>query len=125
MEGTGINNLRLTAGWGRSGNQNIARHQFLGLYGQNSQYSFLNSLVRGINLTRIPNPDISWETVEMLNFGLHAGLLGDLMTTSLEYFVRDSKDVLLAPPTLVTLGTATIPDTTVGEIYNTFFELQE
>jgi len=124
MEGTGINNLRLTAGWGRSGNQNIARHQFLGLYGQNSQYSFLNSQVRGINQTRIPNPDISWETVEMLNFGLHAGLLGDLITTSLEYFIRDSKDVLLAPPTLGTLGTATIPDTNVGEIENKGFEIQ-
>src|SRR5690625_1475148 len=69
-------------------------------------------------------PDISWETVEMLNFGLHAGLLGDLITTSLEYFIRDSKDVLLAPPTLGTLETATIPDTNVGEIENKGFEIQ-
>ena len=60
----------------------------------------------------------------MLNFGLHAGLLGDLITTSLEYFIRDSKDVLLAPPTLGTLGTATIPDTNVGEIENKGFEIQ-
>src|SRR5690625_7688169 len=60
----------------------------------------------------------------MLNFGLHAGLLGDLITTSLEYFIRDSKDVLLAPPTLGTLGTATIPDTNVGEIESKGFEIQ-
>lgn len=124
MSATHINNLRFTAGWGRSGNQNIARHQFLGLYAQNSQYSFLGSQVRGINQTRIPNPNISWETVEMLNFGLHAGLFDDRITTSIEYFIRDSKDVLLAPPTLGTLGTATIPDTNVGEIENKGVEIQ-
>ncbi|MEX0660585.1 MAG: TonB-dependent receptor [Balneolaceae bacterium] len=119
-----INNLRLTAGWGRSGNQSIDRHQFLGLYSQNAQYSFEGAQVRGISQTRIPNPDISWEVVEMLNIGLHTGLLNDKVTGSIEYFIRNSKDVLLAPPTLGTLGTATVPDTNVGEIQNKGVEFQ-
>jgi TonB-linked SusC/RagA family outer membrane protein len=119
-----INNMRLTAGWGRSGNQSIARNQFLGLYGQNSQYSFNGVQVRGISQTRIPNRDISWETVEMLNFGLHTRWLNDRVNATIEYFVKDSKDVLLAPPILGTLGTATVPDVNVGEIRNKGFEIE-
>lgn len=119
-----ISNMRLTVGWGRSGNQSIARHQFLGLYSQNAQYSFEGAQIRGISQTRIPNRDISWETVEMVNFGLHTRLLNDRVNATIEYFVRDSKDVLLAPPILGTLGTATVPDINVGEIRNKGVEIE-
>ena len=118
-----ISNMRLTAGWGRSGNQSIDRNQFLGLYGQNSQYTFNGVQVRGVSQTRIPNRDISWETVEMLNFGLHTRWLEDRLEATIEYFVKDSKDVLLAPPILGTLGTATVPDINVGEIRNKGLEI--
>lgn len=119
-----INNLRLTAGWGRSGNQSIARYQYLGLYSQNAQYSFDGAQIRGISQTRIPNRDIAWETVEMVNFGIHSRLMDDRVNATIEYFVRDSKDVLLAPPILGTLGTATVPDINVGEIRNNGLEVQ-
>lgn len=119
-----ISNMRLTAGWGRSGNQSIARHQFLGLYAQNAQYSFQGAQIRGISQTRIPNRNISWETVEMLNFGVHTRWYNDRVNASIEYFIRDSKDVLLAPPILAVLGTASVPDVNVGEIRNQGLEIE-
>ncbi len=119
-----INNMRLTAGWGRSGNQSIARHQFLGLYAQNARYSFQGAQVNGISQTRIPNRNISWESVEMINFGVHTRMYNDRINASVEYFIRDSKDVLLAPPILAVLGTASVPDVNVGEIRNQGLEIE-
>ena len=119
-----ISNMRITAGWGRSGNQSIARHQFLGLYAQNAQYSFQGAQIRGISQTRIPNRSISWETVEMINIGVHTRWYDDRVNASVEYFIRDSKDVLLAPPILAVLGTATVPDVNVGEIRNSGLEIE-
>jgi len=118
-----VNSLRFTAGWGRTGNQNVARNQFLGLFGQNSQFSFQGVQVRGINQTRIPNEDITWETVETLNFGLHSSLFNNQVEFNFEYFDRDSKDVLLAPPLLGVQGTASVPDVNVGRIENKGVEL--
>ena len=119
-----INNMRFTAGWGRSGNQSVARNQFLGLFSQNSQYTFNGAQVRGISQTRIPNRNISWETVEMINFGLHTNWFNDKIDATIEYFVKDSKDVLLAPPILGVFGTASVPDVNVGEIRNKGLEIQ-
>lgn len=123
-----INNLRLTAGWGRSGNQSVDRLQYIGLYAPEARYSFGGSPggtpIIGTNQVRIPNPDISWETVETLNFGLHASLLEDRINATVEYFVRDTEDMLLAPPTIAMQGTAEVPDVNVGGMRNNGLELE-
>ena len=115
--------FKLTAGWGRSGNQSVARLQYLGLYGQESRYYIGGQRVTGINLTRLPNPDISWETSEMTNVGLEMGFLDDRLQANLAYFIKNTEDMLLAPPTVGTIGTATVPDENVGAIRNQGLEV--
>jgi TonB-linked SusC/RagA family outer membrane protein len=119
-----ISNLKLTAGWGRSGNQSVARLQYLGLFGRGARYSFGGESITGVNLVRIPNPNISWETAEMTNFALETAFFNYALRAKVEYFVKNTKDVLLAPPTVGMIGTATVPDVNVGQIDNRGVEFE-
>jgi TonB-linked SusC/RagA family outer membrane protein len=119
-----ISNLKLTAGWGQLGNQNVARLQYLALINRGARYSFGGNPVVGAAQSRIPNPNLSWETAEMTNFGLEVGVLQNKLLASFNYFIKDTRDMLLAPPTIGTLGEASIPDQNVGELRNQGLEIE-
>ena len=119
-----ISNLKLTAGWGQLGNQNVARLQYLALIRSGERYSFGGQEVVGAAQSRIPNPDISWETAQMLNVGLEVGLLENQLLANFNYFIKDTRDMLLAPPTIGTIGTASVPDRNVGELRNQGLEIE-
>ena len=119
-----ISNLKLTAGWGQLGNQNVARLQYLALINRGARYSFGGNPVVGAAQSRIPNPNLSWETAEMTNFGMEIGLLQNKLLASFNYFIKDTRDMLLAPPTIGTLGEASIPDQNVGALRNQGLEIE-
>lgn len=119
-----ISTLKVTGGWGQLGNQSVASLQYLAIISSGRRYSFGGAEVVGANQTRIPNADISWETSEMTNIGLEFGLFNDALLGSVNYFIKDTKDMLLAPPTVGTIGRASVPDQNVGEIRNNGLELE-
>jgi TonB-linked SusC/RagA family outer membrane protein len=118
-----IDDLKLTAGWGQLGNQNVNRLQYLALIGYGGRYSFNDNTVVGNTQTRLPNANISWETAEMSNVGLSAELFNRKLSVNLNYFDKKTRDMLLSPPTIGTVGTLTIPDQNVGVLKNTGFEI--
>jgi len=126
-----VSNLKLTGGWGRLGNQNVNSLQYLALIkngGTYNNYAFgdgqAQNQVKGSAQARIPNPNIGWETAEMTNFGLDAGFLDNRILFTGAYFIKDTKHMLLSPPSLGTLGKATIPDQNVGQLRNKGLELE-
>jgi TonB-dependent starch-binding outer membrane protein SusC len=119
-----FSNLKLTGGWGHLGNQNVDRLQYLALLNSSYRYSFGENEVTGVAQSSIPNVNIGWETAEMTNFGLDAGILENSILLSANYFIKDTKKMLLTPPTLGTLGSATIPDQNAGQLRNQGLELE-
>jgi TonB-linked SusC/RagA family outer membrane protein len=126
-----VSNLKLTGGWGQLGNQNVNSLQYLALIrngGTYNNYAFGNSQpqnqVKGSAQARIPNANIGWETAEMTNLGLDAGFLDNRILLTAAYFIKDTKNMLLSPPSLGTLGKATIPDQNVGQLRNKGLELE-
>jgi TonB-linked SusC/RagA family outer membrane protein len=127
-----FSNLKLTGGWGRLGNQKVDRQQYLALIqrgGTYNNYAFggdgTSQLhIQGAAQTRIPNVNIGWETAEMTNFGLDAGVLDNRLLFTLGYFIKDTKAMLLSPPSLGTLGKAKIPDQNVGQLRNKGLEVE-
>jgi TonB-dependent starch-binding outer membrane protein SusC len=123
-----ISNLKFTGGWGQLGNQNVTSLQYLALINSGYRYTFGDgqpqNQVSGSAQGRIPNPNIGWETAEMTNFGLDAGFLENALSLSLNYFIKDTKKMLLSPPSVGTLGRASIPDKNVGELRNQGLELE-
>ncbi len=123
-EGGLISFLQVNAGWGQLGNQNVADLQYLALVSSGRRYSFGGEQVVGASLSRIPNENISWETAEMLNFGVDFGLIDNRLLGNISYFIKDTKDMLLAPPTVGSIGRASVPDQNVGEMRNQGLEIE-
>ncbi|WPP49194.1 SusC/RagA family TonB-linked outer membrane protein [Catalinimonas niigatensis] len=119
-----IDNLKLTAGWGQLGNQNVDRLQYLALISRGVRYSFGGNQTVGAAQSRIPNADISWETAEMTNVGLEVGMLDNKLSANFNYFIKDTRNMLLAPPTIGSIGLAQVPDQNVGELRNQGLEIE-
>ena len=97
-----ISNLKLRLGWGRTGNAGGATSNAIYQLGS-TEYRFYTAgsttqnFNRGNGLAQliIANPDLKWETNEQTNVGLDFSILGGDLSVSLDYFQRDSKDLLL------------------------------
>ena len=119
-----MSNLKLTGGWGQLGNQNVSSLQYLALINTNFRYSFGDQNTLGSAQGRLPNLNIGWETAEMTNFGLDMGFLQNRVLATVNYFIKNTKGMLLAPPAVGTLGTAAIPDQNIGQLRNQGLELE-
>lgn len=94
-----INTLKLKAGYGQLGNQNIdLAAQFFGI--GNSNYVFGGDRVVTNTLNRFGNSELKWETVEDINVGLEGTLFGNRLNFSVERYRRSSIDLLfdVEPP---------------------------
>ena len=118
-----INDLKLTGGWGQLGNQNVASLQYLALIGGAGHYVFGDNQVVSSAQVRLPNYSISWETAEMTNIGLSAEMFNKSLQVNLNYFNKTTNDMLLAPPTIGTVGRLSIPDKNVGVLSNKGIEI--
>lgn len=123
-----ISNLKLTGGWGELGNQSILPFQYLSTiainntYG-NGGYAFGGTGVSGSAVTSIANPDIHWERTQMTNISLEAGFLNNRLNTTITYFNKNTKDMLIQPPLVGAYGLARIPDQNIGRMNNKGIEI--
>ncbi|MEP4945899.1 MAG: TonB-dependent receptor, partial [Flavobacteriaceae bacterium] len=119
-----IDNLKITGSWGQLGNQNVDPFQYLALINTSRRSSFGGEQVTGASLSRIPNANIGWETAELTDIGLEFDLFDYKLSGKIGYFIKDTEDMLLAPASLASLGSANIPDQNVGSLRNKGFELE-
>jgi len=119
-----ISNMKLTGGWGSLGNQNVPGLQYLALISSGRRYSFGGNQTVGAAQTRVPNIGITWETAQMTNIGLDLGFLDNRLLANFNYFIKDTKDMLIAPPTIGSIGTAQIPNQNLGQLRNQGLEME-
>ena len=90
-----FSNLKLRASWGVTGNQAIAPYSTLGLL-NGQQYSFgTGTSYQGFTLGNPPNPNLKWETTKQWDIGLDASLLGGRINLTMDYFNKNTEDLLL------------------------------
>ena len=99
LEASAFNKLKLRASYGTSGNQNIPDFEFIDASGFNTY----NGRTTVIPL-RIGNPNIKWEAQAILDIGLEFGLFNNRLTGVVDYFKKNSKDLLLNRPLSRTVG---------------------
>lgn len=89
--------LRLRAGWGKVGNPGAPPYASLILLSADggSRYVFGETPVTGFSPISNPNPNLKWESTTENNIALDYGFLADRLTGSLEYYVKNTRDLLL------------------------------
>ena len=91
-----LSNLKFRAGWGQVGNENINAQAGITLTNDAGLYSFDGqSPVTGQTLTQIGNPDLKWETTTQLNVGLDYGFLNGKIRGAIDYYKKETEDLLL------------------------------
>jgi TonB-linked outer membrane protein, SusC/RagA family len=118
---TWINALKLRAGYGQTSNQAVSPYSTLGSL-NTTPYNFGTSYLTGYNVKTVPNPKLGWEYSITKNFATDFSLLNNRLSGTFEYYITDTKDLLMnvnLPPTSgVSSYTAN-----VGSTQNKGFEL--
>ncbi len=117
-----LSNLKLRVGWGQVGNQNVGPYSTFGGLGFNSFAFDFASASPGTILTSYENANLTWETTSQTNFGIDLGILQGRGNVTLEFFKKNTTDLLLAVPVPTTFGGGVI-NQNVGEVQNTGVDL--
>lgn len=94
-----LNDLKIRASYGVNGNQPGSLYGYMGLYSYGQNYLGAS----GSYESSQPNPSLGWEKNYNLNIGLDLAFINRIFI-SLEYYNRDTKDLLYNLPISATTG---------------------
>lgn len=120
-EGNFIDDLKLRASIGISGNQEIGNGQSQILLGRGPVAVLDGMEFESIAPIQLANPDLKWETTQSFNVGVDMTVLDGRISGSVEYFINKTRDLLLALPVPTTTGFGTSLQN-VGDTENRGFE---
>jgi TonB-dependent starch-binding outer membrane protein SusC len=86
-----ISFLKPRVSWGVVGNSEIGNFQYQALY-QASNYAGLSGMIP----TSVASPDLRWETTYQTDIGLDFGFLDNRITGEIDYYVKNTEDLLLS-----------------------------
>ena len=101
LKNSAFTDLKLRAGWGLTGNQEIpskiTQALFTSTVSGSTSYPLDNSGIYpgGTTYARLANPNIQWEVSSQTDVGLDFSLFSGSISGTLDYFNKVSKDILL------------------------------
>jgi iron complex outermembrane receptor protein len=114
MDLANVNNLKLRASWGVTGNQPNESYASLQRFGRQGNFFYNGAFVPSYGPVSNPNPDLAWETKNEIDFGVDFAMFDNKLTGTIDYYSRTTKDLILlvnvpVPPnlfsqTLVNIG---------------------
>ena len=115
-----INDLKVRASWGRLGNisslgnyaTNIPLSETLVILGGSDNY------ISGFAEDGISNPDLVWETTEQFNYGVDALLFDARVAITMDYFIKNTFDMILPLPITGLAGVSNPPFVNAGQVRN-------
>jgi len=127
MESVGfIDDLKIRGGYGINGNDGIGDFLFLtGIEGFRNYTLGTNANVfPGATVAGSGNPDLKWEESRQTSAGIDATLLDSRLTATVDFFVKNTKGVLINVPQLSTSGAQRFGQVqNAGDIQNIGFEV--
>ncbi len=90
-----IDNLKVRASYGELGNDNVDQFQYYNNFSFNNKYTLGSDVHAGIDLTKLANPNITWEVAKKTDVGIEA-LLWKRWSLEMIYFHQKRSDILAA-----------------------------
>ncbi len=135
-----LDNLKLRASWGQTGNQeisNIARYTIFesnygeaGFGGQSygTSYDIAGTnggqmLPSGFKRNQLGNDNLKWETTTQTNLGFDFGLFRNALYGSFEWYYKKTTDILVFMPGIGVMGEGSSQWINAGEMTNKGIEL--
>ncbi|MEO1030004.1 MAG: TonB-dependent receptor [Bacteroidota bacterium] len=98
-----LNYLKLRAGWGRLANDAVPRSRPLAA--NTIATVFDDTFINGLEFETVSD-DISWEFTEELNIGLSAYMFDNRLSLEVDYFTKDTDNMVFAVPQFIGTGSS-------------------
>ena len=134
-----LDNLKLRASWGQTGNQEISNTARYTLYTTSGSLNFGGDsyntgydiqgtngghiLDSGFKRNQIGNDNIKWETTTQTDIGLDFGFLGNSLYGSFDWYNKKTTDILVNMPGVGVMGEGSAMWINAGEMLNRGIEL--
>src|SRR5690606_17120990 len=89
-----VNDLKIRAGYGVTGNQGIPNYLSLITLGTGGVYPQGGIYYQTYGISRNPNPDLKWEQKAETNIGVDFGLFNNRLTGAVDVYYRKTSDLL-------------------------------
>ncbi|MCC8409312.1 TonB-dependent receptor [Mucilaginibacter sp. UR6-1] len=92
-----VNDLKLRAGYGSSGNSlGFDAFTRLLLYqtSTTSRFYYNGNFINAVGPVQNPNPDLKWERTDMTNIGVDFGLFNNILTGSVDVYEKRTSDLI-------------------------------
>ncbi|GHT17060.1 SusC/RagA family TonB-linked outer membrane protein [Bacteroidia bacterium] len=118
-----VSNLKLRAGWGLVGNQNVPNHLWLPVY-----ESVASPWTAGLRASNTPNENLVWESTSSANLGFDLSLLRNRIDLVFDLYYKKTNNLLMEaslPAFVGTSGTGSAgnPWVNLGSLENKGFEV--
>lgn len=117
-----LSQLKIRAGWGTVGNQSSTGiGDYLSTIANGKKYVLGGQAIEGRIPEYLSNPNLKWEVAEQVNVGLDLGLWNNKLNFVLDYFIKNTNDMIVRSPIPAYMG-ALAPLANVGSMRNKGFE---
>ena len=121
--------LKLRASWGRVGSDKGIDSRFMympAVWQEGGGYSFgvdnkINSPAYGIS--RIGNPNVTWETADKQNYGIETKFLDNRLSFDFDYFIENRTGILISPESTPSIIATSLPNLNLGKVDNRGYEI--
>ena len=117
--------LKIRAGIGQLGNQEIPLNAYTSVISPGGYYPFGGTPTQGYGISAEGYPNIKWETTTQTDAGIDLGLFKNALTVTVDYFIKNTTGVLLNPPFPSSGGSSfATPTVNAGKIRNEGLEVE-
>jgi TonB-linked SusC/RagA family outer membrane protein len=113
-----ISDLKIRGSYGLAGNASVGNFASLPLVGGGFNFN----QAAGLAPIQLGNPDLGWEESKQKDIALELGLFKNRINIIAEYYVKNTKNLLLARPLVGSSGFTSITEN-IGELQNKGLEL--
>ena len=118
-----LDDLKIRAGYGTTGNSNIGEYNYIFQYATGDQYMYPISgsdtdASPGFMISALGDVNAKWETTKMFNVGFDATALNNRLTASFDYYIKKTSDMLVAANWSALAGNASFPKINIGDMEN-------
>lgn len=92
-----VSDLKLRVSYGKTGNEGIPAYSYYAQL-QNTFYASNNAVIFGMSPSTLANPNLQWETTDQYNAGFDLGLFNNRLTLNVDYYLKQTRDMLLNAP---------------------------
>jgi len=117
--------LKLRGSWGITGNQGINPYQTLARLTSGALYPYNGATTTdiGFGIGALANPNLKWEETTQTNIGVDMGFFGGRLTSTIDYYIKTTDDLLMPRELPGYVGVPTVLDN-IGSVENKGIEIQ-